>query len=64
MIACVSAFAALLWFSEGFAFINNAAVPATNGELKEVPDALPYVPPGNVLITYSPGAAIQTSVLP
>jgi hypothetical protein len=44
--------------------MSSDAVPATSGELNDVPEALAYVPPGNVLMTYSPGAAIQASMVP
>jgi len=47
-----------------FALSIRDAVPATIGELNDVPEALAYVPPGKVLTMFSPGAAIQTSVAP
>src|SRR5260370_9400757 len=62
--ACASALAACDWFNPDLAFKSRDAVPATSGELKAVPDAAAYPPPGNLLRQYSPGEASQKSDVP
>ncbi len=49
---------------DGVADAASAATPATCGAAIEVPVRRPQVPPGTVLIMFTPGAAMSTVATP
>ena len=49
------------WFVLGCTLRRSAAVPATIGDVNEVPDVTEYDPNGYVVMIFSPGAATQTT---